>query len=269
MNKKTLGIVTNDPEAVFQKAVIAGARLIAAQYQYSIQIAQCIGDLPDANGLLIIANVARNDEIRAAHDSGIPISLVAHRVPGTSIPAVFSNNYQGITTLVAHLVTGCKRRKLVFIRGIAEQVDAQEREFAFRQALMRHGLTAPTAHYLPGDFSMETAADSIKNLLASGADFDGVVSADHIMAIAAKNVLQNAGYRIPEDVSIVGYGDGPESELAELTVAAANIVDMGRRAARQILSQMAGTVIRGETILSTKLIIRQTCGYPKELIPHA
>ena len=61
-------------------------------------------------------------------------------------------------------------------------------------------------------------------------------------------------------MSVVGFGDAPEAETAGLTTVAADIVEQGRRAARQLISQQQGTRITGVTVLSVRLMIRETCG---------
>jgi LacI family transcriptional regulator len=80
------------------------------------------------------------------------------------------------------------------------------------------------------------------------------------MGITAVEVLAQHGLRVPADVSVVGFGDAPEAEAAGLTTVAADIVEQGRRTARQLISQQQGTRITGVTVLSVRLVIRQTCG---------
>jgi len=174
---------------------------------------------------------------------------------------VVSNNQQGMTQLVHHLVKRCQRSNLVFIRGLTGQTDAQERELAFRQELIRYDLRVPPEHYLQGDFSPAIAAESLKGLLAQGARFDAIVACDYIMAIEAVNVLRQSGVKVPEDVSVVGFGDNKEAETAGLTTVAANIMELGGCAARQLISQIKGLRISGVTMLSVRMMMRQTCGY--------
>ncbi len=266
MVKNTLGIVTNDPHDVFQSAVISGIRKVAAESHYDVAIytnpeAKSQSIPSELNGLLVIANVLSNDTLRNLDAQGKPISLVSHRVPDTPIPLVMFNNQQGIAELVQHLVKRCNRSRMVFIRGLMDQVDAQERELAFRQELIRYNLHVPPHHFLRGDFSPKIAADSIKALLRRKTDFDGVIAADYPMAIAAVEALRNAGLSVPKQVSVVGFGDSPEAEEAGLTTLGASVNDLGACAARQLISQISGARISGITVLSVRLIVRQTCGY--------
>jgi len=57
---------------------------------------------------------------------------------------------------------------------------------------------------------------------------------------------------------VVGFGDGAEAQAAGLTTVAADVIELGRRAARQIIGQLNGLKIAGQTIFSTQLIVRKT-----------
>jgi DNA-binding LacI/PurR family transcriptional regulator len=78
------------------------------------------------------------------------------------------------------------------------------------------------------------------------------------MALAAIDVLLASGLQVPEDVAVVGFGGGPEADAAGLTIVAADVVELGRRAARQLIGQVEGLRIRGYKLLSAELVERAT-----------
>jgi LacI family transcriptional regulator len=264
--KPQLGIITNHPNAVFQRAVIEGVKAVADQQNYEVLVQRYsqtspsdLNELSHLDGLVILANVLPDAVIQSLYTQGQPISLVSHHMTHhVDLPAVVLNNAAGMAELVRHLVVNCQRRNLVFIRGLMNQNDAQEREMAFRQELIRYQIDIPESAYLQGDFSAATAAQSLRAYLASGGKVDGVVAADYVMAITAAAVLRESGCLIPQQVSVVGFGDNPEAEQAGLTTVAANITELGACAARQLISQINGTRISGTTILGVRLIVRET-----------
>jgi LacI family transcriptional regulator, galactose operon repressor len=264
---KTIGIITNNRHHVFQRNVITGAQEMAVSRGYAVQV-DSIAEDPDhrhplsldvrsLDGVLVIADVLPNESLLSLHEMGKPVSLVSHFAPELPIPAVISHNAQGMEQAARHLLTTCGRRQFVFIRGQLHQRDSFEREEAFLQELLRHGVDS--VHLLHGDFNPEVAAESLKAFLRTETPFDAVVAADYLMAIAALGTLRGAGLRVPEDVSVIGFGDGEQAAAAGLTVIAANVVEQGRRAARQLIGQINGLRIRGLTVLSTELVVRQTC----------
>jgi DNA-binding LacI/PurR family transcriptional regulator len=179
-------------------------------------------------------------------------------VPGLPVPAVAPNNTQGIAILVEHLVVHCGRRRLVFIQGDMDQNDGIQRASAFGQELMRYNLSIPPEFVLRGDFIPSVAAESLARLIERTTDFDGIVASDYLMALAAIEVLTGAGLRVPEDVAVVGFGSGPEADAAGLTNVAADVQELGRRAARQLIGQVEGLRIRGLTLLNAELVERST-----------
>jgi DNA-binding LacI/PurR family transcriptional regulator len=259
-----LGVVTNSAHEVFQRDVIQGAQAVARQHGYGLEIyvvperRASAADFQNVAGLLVIANVLPDDLLRELHYAGLPISLISHTARNLAIPAVSPNNVQGIAILVEHLVEDCGRRQLAFIQGDLAQNDALQRDTAFRQEILRYNLHVPPECFLQGDFVPATAAESVKVLMASSIPFDGILAADYLMARAVVDVLRAAGRRVPEDVAVVGFGDGPEADAAGLTTVAADVVELGTRAARQLIGQMQGLRIRGLTLLSATLMRRET-----------
>jgi DNA-binding LacI/PurR family transcriptional regulator len=270
----TLGIITNNQHNVFQRSVIAGIRDAAEKRGYRVVIDSYAEDPTHpgpitldynrVSGVLVIANAAPVELLRAIFEANKPISLVSHQVAELSIPAVITDNTQGITELVKHIIERCQRQKLVFIRGVPGQRDSDEREAAFIREMMRYNLPISEAMFIRGDFSAAVAADSVQQLIDSGVEFDAITAADYLMAASAVDVLRANGLAVPEDVSVVGFGDAPEAEAAGLTTVAADVVEQGSRAARQLISQIEGLRITGVTMLSVRLVIRETCGCPTQ-----
>ncbi len=264
----SLAVITNNPYEVFQRDVIRGAQDIAAQRGFMVSIVQVSTpprqpdelqtDWNRLAGALVVANVLPDDLLRTLHTRGLPLSLISHQVSGAAIPGVMPNNRQGIAILMEHLIVDCGCQRPVFIKGHNQQTDGIQREMAFRQEVMRYNLLVPPEHYLAGDFTPSVATESMMRFLQSNAEFDCVLAADYLMAEAAMRVLRTAGWRVPQDVAVVGFGDGPEAAQAGLTTVAADVVELGRRGARQLIGQIDGLRIRGLTLLSTELAERTT-----------
>jgi LacI family transcriptional regulator len=266
---KQIGIITNIQTPVFQRDIIAGATDYLHQHGYNVLVDATeersnngrITTLPleTVDGLLVIANVLRDADLQTLYDTGKPITLVSHEVKQIPIPAIIQNNIDGISQLVDYLIEDCGRREIVFIMGDMNQHDGRERERVFQQSMMRHDLIVAATHMLRGDFEVDVAAESLTNFIEQGHSFDAVVAADFLMGVAALNLLSQATIHVPDDVCVVGFGDGPEAEAASLTTVGADVIEMGRRAARQLLAQVDGKRFSGITWLNTELIERSSC----------
>lgn len=264
-----IGIITNDRRQVFQRDVIVGVEEQAHAHRYEVMVDSIAEDpahpkpvsLPvhDLAGLLVIANVLDDDTLHQLYETGVPLGLVSHHVTDLPIPAVIPNNIEGIQQLVDYVMDQCGRRELVFIRGDMHQHDGIQRDAIFHQSVWRHDLTVQESRLLRGDFIASVAAASLEDLLLRDQGFDAVIASDFLMATAALDVLRKHQIRVPEDVCVVGFGDGPEAEAAGLTIVAADVVELGRRATRQLLAMMDGLHIEGVTWLNTAVIERETC----------
>lgn len=248
-------VLTNYPQEIFQQSVIEGAREIAALHHRSVVVCTIDEPLPQKlEGLLVIANVLRDELLSDIASRGTAVSLISHQHP--RLPSVVPNNYQGISMLMEHLVVQCGKRKPLFIRGNTDQYDGRTRETAFEHEVMRYNLH--DVYKVEGSFSTVRAAEEMHTFLQHSPDFDCVLAADHLMALAAMDVLRANGYRVPEDIAVAGFGDSAESVEGQLTTVAADVAELGRRGARQLIHQMEGLRIRGQTLLSTTLVVRET-----------
>lgn len=265
----TIGVITNNRHHVFQRQVITGIEHVMREHGYAVLV-DSIAENPSAPqpvslpvaelaGVMVIANVTSDDYLMSIAASGKPLTLISHRIENSPIPAVIPDNLEGIARMVDYIVDRCQRRRIVFIQGDLSQNDGRQRTHAFRQRLKRHDLALPEAFFLRGDFSPEVAAKSLRQFLETHQDnFDAVAAADYIMGVAALDVLREAGLAVPEQVCAVAFGDGEEAQRAGLTTISVDVVGLGQRAARQLLGQINGLAIQGETIVGTAIIRRMT-----------
>jgi len=263
----SLGLYTNDVAGVFQRSVIQGAREVVERAGLSVAVTQLAERAEDGAsagaltsgtlGSLVITNVLGDAVLAALVDDGHPVTLVSHRAHGLGVPTVMHDNRQGMRQLVEHLVA-VGRSRFVYVGGRTDQLDGRERERFFREELMRHSLTVPPDRFLVGDFEPSIAAASVTALLRDQRGFDAVVAADYLMAIAVITALRDQGVAVPDEVSVVGFGDGPEAVAAGLTVVSADVVELGRRSARQLLAQVRGERLRGYTVIRAGLIVRDS-----------
>lgn len=263
----TIGIITNDKRRVFQRDIITGANMmtgddyvvvvdsIAEERNKRLDISL---DMDTLDGILVISNILSHDELQSLYETGKPITLVSHQDAELPIPAVVQNNRDGIHKLVDYVVQDCGRREIVFIRGDMNQHDGRQRDSIFQMGLMQHDLSNPDDYNLVGDFNPITAASSIMAFLDTGKSFDAVIASDYLMGCAVLDVLRAYDVDIPKSVSVVAFGDGPEALDMGLTVAGVDVVELGKRAARQLLGQVEGAQMSGVTWLNTELIVRDS-----------
>ncbi len=122
----------------------------------------------------------------------------------------------------------------------------------------------PGALTFHGDFERESGSRVMADLLAADVRFTAVFAHNDYMAIGAMRQLQEAGLRVPEDVSIIGFDDTDLATIVTptLTTVRKDMVEIGRRSGRLLLEQLAGTPSSEQSsiLLPTELIVRGSTG---------
>jgi DNA-binding LacI/PurR family transcriptional regulator len=154
------------------------------------------------------------------------------------------------------------------LAGPGSWLDAQERIDGWRTAL--HDAGAPEPVILTGDWSASSGYELGQRLARmKGAGAAGGVTAvfcaNDMMALGAMRALSEAGRRVPEDVSVVGFDDVPEAGffLPPLTTVRQDFGEVGRRALGALIERMTGT---GDPVprirVAPELVVRSSATRP-------
>jgi len=136
------------------------------------------------------------------------------------------------------------------------------REYGFHRAVRSCGLDLDPDFILELDPSMEGARKDLSDILATGKLLPTAFVADNDnIALGACKALQDAGYRIPEDVSVIGFDDMPFCEIASppLTTVRVFKQEMGAAAVRRLVDRLTGErKICSKTQICTEFIERDS-----------
>ncbi|NGO73449.1 LacI family DNA-binding transcriptional regulator [Streptomyces boncukensis] len=189
--------------------------------------------------------------------------------PGEELPVtlVEYDNEGGAFGATAHLLSAGHRRVL-FLGGLSATTTAEERRAGYRRALESYGLALDPALVVDSDFSRESGLRGMREMLARGLAFTAVFAATDMVALGALQALREAGLRVPEDVSVVGFDDIPVSrELAPgLTTVHVPYEELGRTAVRLVLGRRDGDApddARHQRVrLGTHVVVRGSTAAP-------
>lgn len=167
------------------------------------------------------------------------------------------DNVGGARQAVEHLLAG-GRQKIATIAGPQDMGVGVARLIGYREAVRAGGIAELVAY---GDFSEESGASAMRELLHRRPDLDAVFVASDLMACGALRALREAGRRVPDDVAVVGFEDGDVAQRADppLTTIHQPVDEMGRQMVRLLMSR-----IRGEepetpyVLLDTHLVRRRS-----------
>lgn len=194
--------------------------------------------------------------------SGLPQVGFGRKIEG--VPTVQLSNEDGMGELMQHLLSERKFRRFVFIRGIAGNLEAQVRERVFVTRLQEHGLDPSGCPFLNGDFYAPKAKNTLSTFLTDHMEpIDCVVCANDDMALAAITALEEHGWRVPDDVAVVGFDDAEESLFASppLTTVKQPLFEMGEVAGKMLVHLLQGHP-QEDVLVPSRLVVRESCGTP-------
>jgi DNA-binding LacI/PurR family transcriptional regulator len=215
-------------------------------------------------GILLVAGTLRGRGIAEA-TAGIPTVVLDRRVRGLRSDLVTVDHRAGARMAVEHLLR-LGHRRIAHLTGPAGVISAKERHLGWQQALTAAGIDPDPELVVQADFLEDGGYFAGRELLDRGAAFTAIFAANDLSAIGLLKSLTEAGLRVPDDVSVVGF-DGihlTAYTAPTLTTVAQPVFDLGRRAAELLIDRLAGaaTATPRTVVLETTLIVRASTGPP-------
>lgn len=140
--------------------------------------------------------------------------------------------------LAARTLLEQKHRAIAVIAGPANIADNVMRINGFLGELSRSGIDPAALWIGESDFSAEGGFEVANQLLKSGYEFTALFCANDEMAVGALSCFQEAGIRVPHDVSVIGYDDTPAASYAAPRLTSVHIPwrGMTQSAVRKLLN---------------------------------
>lgn len=264
-------------------AVLRGIYEAGLQYGYTISIFETGGEIARekadvkrlqhsrTDGILLVSyanqqNQADRSYIRFLAKSGyqnkkIPV-VSLESVLDPQIDAVIVDNKKAAETAVDHLIS-LDRKSLAHIAGPRRSRTGALRLAGFRSAAEKAGVPVEEALICEGDFSPVSGYQCMEKLLAQNKQITAVLAASDEMGIGAIRALLDKGYRVPEDIAVIGIDNHFSSALITPALSSVSLpqYEMGYQAMELLSERIRSPESpRRVVTLETKLIVRQsTC----------
>ena len=195
---------------------------------------------------------------------GFPVVVGGLPPRGARVSYVDNDNHGGAVLATQHLIAAGAR-----VHRHDQRPARHDRRHrppgGLPRSAPRRGPRSRRRLEVAGDFTQESGARAMAELLEREPAIDAVFAANDLMAAGALQVLQERGRRVPDDVALVGFDDSPIALTTrpQLTSVRQSLDAMGRELVTVLLANIEtpDTVAR-KVVLTTELVVRGSSGGP-------
>ena len=269
---QTLAFIVPDICNPFFPEMVRGAVDTAKDFGYDIFLANIDNDpkkeiqyianfiARGVDGLIIATSDCSSEQVQQIRKMNIYVVIVDREIEDLERDLVMVDNVRCAYIAVRHLIN-LGHERIGIILGPMQTMTARQRLKGAKMALMENGLFDETL-VKSGGYSFENGFQIIQGYLLGGKSIEAVFCANDMIAIGAIKAIEEAGCRVPDDISVIGIDDIMISRLINppLTTVRQPIFDLGAIATKMVIERIQGTVtgVPRKVILPGELIVRQS-----------
>jgi len=214
------------------------------------------------DGILLISTGAFKESVAllAAHD--VPVVIVDRATNLPSVDEIFTENKQG-GLIATNYLLNLGHRRIGCITGPSFLTPSAERVAGYYEAMSAAGVTVDARWIVIGDFQHETGYSGCQQLLRLPEPPTAIFACNDLMAVGALCAIHEAGLRVPDDISVIGYDDIPLASytVPRLTTIAQPTRQLGRLAAERLIARLQKKQVLPvqREKLAVTLVVRDSC----------
>ncbi|WP_328583611.1 LacI family DNA-binding transcriptional regulator [Streptomyces sp. NBC_00370] len=201
----------------------------------------------------------------SAEGIGSPVVAVDPHVGGDAVPTVDADNFRGAQLAVEHLLALGHRRIGFLGRPPRDLESGKQREYGYRAALEAAGIAFDPELVRAAGYEESESTEAARQLLELPERPTAIFAANDLSAISTMEVALTLGMTVPDDLSVIGFDNVPESTMVRpgLTTIEQPLQLMGQRAVEMLLEVLAGREPSQRRLrLPTRLVVRESCAPP-------
>ncbi|MHC1785729.1 MAG: LacI family DNA-binding transcriptional regulator [Christensenellales bacterium] len=215
---------------------------------------------------IVLVGIFKNvqDYITLLSHYRVPYVLVDYYAPGMEY-CVYVDDFSGSFEAVSYLIEQ-QHRTIGYISGFSEKGHPRDYRLAgYKQALEKAGLVYDPFLVENGLFNMETGYNKAATLLQRSKDITAIACGNDLIALGAFRALREYGYRIPGDISLVGFDDVYLSTTMEprLTTVRQPAYELGIAAVKMLGQRIAGEEMPEKNVCFKPTLIKRDTVSPR------
>lgn len=272
---KNIGFIVPDIKNPFFPEYVRGATDILISDGYYVFLCNSDNDVKKeimymddlitmwVDGIIIAPSDTENRDTALSDKIVLPFVVVDREIKGLKRDLVIVNNKRGAYCAVKYLIEN-GHKKIVFLSGQKYTKTAQVRLTGWEEAMNENNLPVKDLVFW-GNFSIDSGYEMMSAVFDNLGLVDAVFACNDLIALGAIKAIEEREYKIPDDISIVGFDDIYLSRFLKppLTTVRQPVYRMGEIAAQILLDRINGkqfgfkrVVVEGELIKRSSVAIK-------------
>ena len=208
-------------------------------------------------GAFLMGMALHDEWMNQLHHTTMPTVLLDNFIyDNPNVCYLGTDNYEGIDMAVKHLFS-LGHQKIAFLNGSLYSLVSDQRLEAFEASMKEVGLEVSENLVAYGHFVSDSAQYHVPGFLAAGAT--AIVCGNDLIAKGVIDECVARGFRVPEDISVVGFDDIPVAATTTppLTTIHQERVELGK-CAYAVLKSLINHISISKTLLRPRLVIRDS-----------
>ncbi|MDR1506485.1 MAG: LacI family DNA-binding transcriptional regulator [Treponema sp.] len=266
------GHIVNERHNAFITDYIEGIEIGAKKRNYKLEVSffnkisieEIVNSQKDiaASGLIILGTELNAHELNFFTELPQPVVFIDTYFPFSAYDCIDMDNFDGVFKVIQYLYNA-GHRSIGLVKSNYETRNIKDREAGFREAMEYFSLPVQEKFFVNVDPTFDSSYLDIRKFLDRTSSLPtAFFCMTDIIAYGCIKALRNYNYRVPEDISIVGFDDLPSSTLSEppLTTIQVSNHQIGLRALEKLSERLKNQTnnFPERILVAGKLIVRDS-----------
>lgn len=273
---QTIGLIISDVSNAFFSILAKGVEDTCRQCGWNLILCNTndeheremsyIQVLADRGADGILFCMARDNDRKKTQESikllkkmTMPFIMIDRHIDASECSSVIADHMHGGYNAAKYLLE-LGHRRIGCITGPNNLQDSMERLNGYKKALLEWNVSYDETLIYEGRYDYESGVAAAEYLMAK--KVTAIFAFNDLSAYGAYSRIKKQGYKIPEDISLIGYDDIFFSGLLDVPLTSVHqpIYEMGVAAVKQLIDELEHESMHRKVIFDTQLMIRESTG---------
>ena len=270
---KLIGVIIPEVSDSFVNEILNGIEAVAKMYDYDILLVNTYSEKSEeldgikllknkqVEGIVMLSWILDNDHIESMKDSRIPAVYISKTARTFDVYTVSTSNEDATYDMTKYLIDKGHKEIALIMTSREETILEKERKTGYERALTDNNIEVDEKLIKYGLTDYEGGYNAMRELIENKIIPSAVFVTGDEAAVGAMNAIFDAGYNVPEDISVAGFNDTKLAKIyrPKLTTVYQPLFDMGAVSVRALIKIVEDETIEEKVIqLPYKIIERES-----------